>query len=783
MAKIYSKANRVIVWLGGTADDSDRAVEEIRVAAGKQSTYFSTHETLQKAIVALLRRPWFRRIWVLQEVAAARHVRIICGPMDIDGYAFCSGLESLKHFYEALPDLQNLIPSVIYLIKGAIFRPDYQTGSSGSVSLDICPLGELIDMFHTHEATLRHDKVYALLGMSSDNTSAAGLSPDYTVPWNQLFQRLVKSLLCQEISVGTWGDRETAVIKSKGCILGQVSSEEQGNSWGDTRNLHITSRDTSTSLGYRRKWSARWTSHASAKPIRQGDLVCLLQGAPKPAIIRTCKDHFAVIMIAVTPTEYVETESGIVRWSELLQTITIFPHDFLLVWNWEKSPRDLQYQTDHETMIKTNSRAPEHLKTSLEVHLGKATRLWNVALILEDLEEYQEAEERLRVVIEGCESAFGKESPSTLISIDKLALIYKKKQQWKQAEDLFVHVIEKRKQVQGADHLDTLRSMTNLASTYRAQGYMKEEQKLKIMIYLLERGEDNVQITERAVVQIAKSFDEEVMKLLLERRGGEIQITENVVKAAAANSRSGNEVMMLLLKRRGGEVQITEGAVVQIAKSFNEEVMKLLLRRRGGEVEITENVVEAAAANLISGKEVMMLLLERTGGKVQITERIVEAATANWRSGKEVIMLLLERRRDEVHITEGLVAQIAKSFDEEVMKLLLERQGGEIQITKRVVEAAAANLISGKEVMMLLLERRGGEVRITEKVVEAALENSRSGKEVMQLLFKRRGNDEQITEDVDSRPQKRPRLSLLWEEAVVKKILACKAADLHIKCY
>jgi hypothetical protein len=32
MAKIYSKAHRVIVWLGETTDNSDRALEEIRVA-------------------------------------------------------------------------------------------------------------------------------------------------------------------------------------------------------------------------------------------------------------------------------------------------------------------------------------------------------------------------------------------------------------------------------------------------------------------------------------------------------------------------------------------------------------------------------------------------------------------------------------------------------------------------------------------------------------------------------------------------------------------------------
>ena len=64
MAKIYAQANRVIVWLGEKADDSDQALEVIRVAADDEPTYSSNNEMSQKAIFKLLERPWFRRIWV-----------------------------------------------------------------------------------------------------------------------------------------------------------------------------------------------------------------------------------------------------------------------------------------------------------------------------------------------------------------------------------------------------------------------------------------------------------------------------------------------------------------------------------------------------------------------------------------------------------------------------------------------------------------------------------------------------------------------------------------------
>ena len=64
MAKIYSQANRVIVWLGETEDNSDQALEAIRVAPGKKSTENLDNGTVLHAILALLQRPWFRRIWV-----------------------------------------------------------------------------------------------------------------------------------------------------------------------------------------------------------------------------------------------------------------------------------------------------------------------------------------------------------------------------------------------------------------------------------------------------------------------------------------------------------------------------------------------------------------------------------------------------------------------------------------------------------------------------------------------------------------------------------------------
>ena len=65
MAKIFALANRVVIWLGDATEDSDQALEEIRLAGGRAKfSNSSSLEMPQQAILTLLNRPWFRRVWV-----------------------------------------------------------------------------------------------------------------------------------------------------------------------------------------------------------------------------------------------------------------------------------------------------------------------------------------------------------------------------------------------------------------------------------------------------------------------------------------------------------------------------------------------------------------------------------------------------------------------------------------------------------------------------------------------------------------------------------------------
>ena len=140
------------------------------------------------------------------------------------------------------PELQSL-SSITNLIEQAGLRPKHIPNSLERYSLEIGPLAELIDMFHTRQASESRDQVYALRGMSLDDPSKATLQPDYTISWGKLFEKLVKFVLGQDAFVETSSQR--LMIKSKGCILGQVSSIRRDN----RQIVNIISSNAAWNLG------------------------------------------------------------------------------------------------------------------------------------------------------------------------------------------------------------------------------------------------------------------------------------------------------------------------------------------------------------------------------------------------------------------------------------------------------------------------------------------------------------------------------------------------------
>ncbi|RMJ16109.1 hypothetical protein CDV36_004223 [Fusarium kuroshium] len=535
MAKIYAKASRVIVWLeetpaGGHGDapsDGDLALEEIRrAAAGK-----------------------------------------------IEGHAFCSGLKHLD--LSEAPAVQSRIKSAVYLIKDAVFRPKAVVSSSDRFSLGIASLGELVDMYHNREATDRRDKVYALLGMSSDVTIRADLMPDYKASWKDLFYRLVRSLVGEVASVETWDNKEIATIRSDVCVLGHISSVLEHED--DKQSVEIIFQDVLEPFAVREKLRAQHTLHASAKSIQVGDVICLLQGSSTPTIIRVYDDYCAIVAIAISlPNGFIFEEGNrkvltVFTWSNYFSDFGTFSHRCLLIWDWEKTSRNSYAGKDYTCLLKSQPAKDD--TTEQEKLLDEAAGLERLGLVFRDSGQDEEAIKRLQQAFE------------TLNSIPQAEIHHK------------------------------IATMDNLNMTYKKEGGQKnaaKAERLGAMADLLGRRGDYIKITEDNLARVAISFDREVMEFLLDCRSNEVHVTEKVVIAAVRNPRHAKEVMKLLLDRRGEEITITEEVGRAAAENDNSsmQLMEFFLDRRGEEFDITEEVVKAAAGNPRKGE-----CMESSGGE------------------------------------------------------------------------------------------------------------------------------------------------------------------------
>lgn len=273
-------------------------------------------------------------------------------------------------------------------MRGAVFRPRRLSKKQARFSLDICSLSELVDQYHTHETTIRHDKVYALLGMSSDDISTAGLEPDYKLAWGELLRRLVRFLLGNRVTIETIENTEVAVIKAKGCVLGRVWSINATQGWETEVVIGLASECYLLEKGIYAPISCSLPS--LPKAIKRGDLVCLLEGSQKPIIIRFYKGHFAVVMIGAVPRGQSRE-----KLLDVVQSVKHFSRDLLLAWNLGNCLVESQDVPAFELTRSSD-------KSDLASRLDDFTCLWNVALILNDApvmeeEDREEKEEMFGV--------------------------------------------------------------------------------------------------------------------------------------------------------------------------------------------------------------------------------------------------------------------------------------------------------------------------------------------------------------------------------------------------
>ncbi|KAH8163632.1 hypothetical protein CIB48_g4618 [Xylaria polymorpha] len=188
MSSIYGKSSCVYVWLGSQGDNSDLAMDfiENRVLNLKDlDRLVEESETRAewRALTELIKRPWFTRRWIIQEIALAQDAFLLCGQKKIRWADFADAIslfneietgtkslseqmkgdKELKHVPDFFGHVPALSATQLVEVTNNLFWRVSKHEREAKFSLEY-----LVSIFTSFEATEPRDTVYALLAVARD---------------------------------------------------------------------------------------------------------------------------------------------------------------------------------------------------------------------------------------------------------------------------------------------------------------------------------------------------------------------------------------------------------------------------------------------------------------------------------------------------------------------------------------------------------------------------------------------------------------------------------------
>jgi hypothetical protein len=223
MGNIYKAAQRVIVWLGKEKEEPD--LTEWLGPCASPSTVFAfvrsiatkkdviSHDTFRpsnpsfaaiRGLSELLKRPWFERTWVLQEVAVNRNVVVMCGTSLIQWETLIRATIQLRSAQKLTSSDNVLLVDTLYPFAQAVIcqllvkRPEFEGGNIAD-RLVVC----LFRIVGSHKTTDPRDRLYGILGICGgldDSLPDAAIIPNYQKTTAEVFKDLAKYLIEQRHS-------------------------------------------------------------------------------------------------------------------------------------------------------------------------------------------------------------------------------------------------------------------------------------------------------------------------------------------------------------------------------------------------------------------------------------------------------------------------------------------------------------------------------------------------------------------------------------------------------
>ncbi|KAK0124224.1 hypothetical protein ONS95_009200 [Cadophora gregata] len=425
MGGIYSSAKNVIVWLGSECSDLfDFADARKTLSKALSNLEVKNEATVQNPLDPIFlkmigvelaedwiemwqkyfqffqRRRWFRRAWIVQEVALARDLTFQCGEKTIlwkDVYALGLLLRdsgwrhSLAEGMDSNPrggigdEADRLLEYRDQVLHGGPRDPKFANlfaaanGASTDIELWFSYLQYMIQEIRRYQASNMKDKIYAVLGLVKGflpNGSAEHITPDYSLPLPDIYTSVTMSILIElpilsclsyvgskpsgmtSLSLPSW-------VPDYRAALGRVPIIHLGNhTCFNVSNIHMAKPAIRRFRGHTLEVQGRLVDTVTDFSIPLNDMRsscyvirCIDMCLKLSSIYRTGEDRVEVLwrtLIADTTERPPIQHPAPAEYSDHFHDwmLTLMVRWFL---DWEHQPKSRQFQMDAIEQLATNS--------------------------------------------------------------------------------------------------------------------------------------------------------------------------------------------------------------------------------------------------------------------------------------------------------------------------------------------------------------------------------------------------------------------------------------------
>jgi hypothetical protein len=187
MRKIYGMASGVCIWLGEADDNSKMAIDFIKHGVSNFKNLddlFRNQDAVLgwRAMTSLMQRPWFSRLWVIQEVVLSKKAELYCGTRTLSWTDFANAVSLFVEVEAAtyrLPDVTGQNPKIF----NGLFEGVGALGASLLVDVTnnlvrrsagkrepLWNLEHLVSKLSLFDVTEPRDVIYSLLSIAKDTT-------------------------------------------------------------------------------------------------------------------------------------------------------------------------------------------------------------------------------------------------------------------------------------------------------------------------------------------------------------------------------------------------------------------------------------------------------------------------------------------------------------------------------------------------------------------------------------------------------------------------------------